>query len=127
MLAHLRAPGTLRRPELADRLEARLRRDGAGAAHDAAARWEELAWPLDDRRALAEAGGSLPRLVIALGRALERAWAAPRRREAAVLGAEELRGRPRVRRRPRAALDDLAALGEDAGLDRPASMICSPR
>ena len=117
VLAHLRAPGSLRRPELADRLEARLRRDGTGAAHDAAARWEELAWPLDDRRALAEARGSLPELLTALGRALERAWAAPRRREAPVLGAEELED-ARAYAAARAALDDIAALGEDAGLDR---------
>ena len=116
LLTHLRSPGRLRRPELADRLEARLRVEGVVAAQEAAERWEELAWPLDDRRALGRADS--PRaLVVALERALDRLWAAPRRRAAAVLGPAE-REDARAYVAAREALNDLAALGDDAGLDR---------
>ncbi|HEX4837754.1 MAG TPA: hypothetical protein VFV03_04430, partial [Solirubrobacteraceae bacterium] len=59
LLAWLRAPGVLDRPELADRLEASARRQGAGSAARARALWESEHWPLDriDRAREAAARG----------------------------------------------------------------------
>ena len=47
LLAWLRTPGLLKRPELADRLEARARQEGARSADAARALWEAEHWPLD--------------------------------------------------------------------------------
>ena len=47
LLAWLRAPGLLERPELADRLEARARREGASGAAQAKAIWEAEHWRLE--------------------------------------------------------------------------------
>jgi len=47
LLAWLRAPGLLERPELADRLEATARRRGLAGVAAARALWEEEQWPLD--------------------------------------------------------------------------------
>ncbi len=91
LLAWLRAPGVLDRPELADRLEASARRAGALSAERARALWELERWPLHriDRVREASAGG-MPALADALGAELERLFCAPRRAAAAVLGEDEL-------------------------------------
>ncbi len=47
LLAWLRAPGVLARPELADDLERRARRVGASTAAQARALWEADHWPLE--------------------------------------------------------------------------------
>jgi ATP-dependent helicase/DNAse subunit B len=113
LLAWLRTPGLLERPELADRFEARLRREGIGRAGAARARWEHF--PLDglDRvRAAADRGpGALLERTAA---ELERLLAAPHRRAARVLGPAEL-AEARV---VVAAARRLAELRELAGADR---------
>ena len=108
LLTWLRAPGLLERPELADRLEARLRRDGISDAATARARFEERAFPLDelDRTAAAAAAG--PRaLVERVDRALGRLLAAPRRRAADVLEGAQ-RADAQAAAAARAALAELA-------------------
>jgi ATP-dependent helicase/DNAse subunit B len=91
LLAWLRAPGRLERPELADALELDIRREGLRRVEQARERWEERWFPLDAIDRLAEAqrrgAGALADLA---GRELARLFAAPRRGSAAVLGAEEL-------------------------------------
>jgi len=47
LLAWLRAPGLLERPELADRLEAKARRSGCSGAAQARALWERENWRLE--------------------------------------------------------------------------------
>ena len=91
LLAWLRAPGVLDRAELADRLEASARRQGVEDAEGARGLWEAEHWPLDriDRTCEAAAAG-VPALADALVGELERLFCAPRRSEAAVLGADEL-------------------------------------
>jgi ATP-dependent helicase/nuclease subunit B len=84
LLAYLRAPGLLEQPALADRLEARVRREGAESAAQARALWEEERWPLDelDRLAAARTPGEL---AAELEGRLERLFATPHRRTAPVL------------------------------------------
>jgi ATP-dependent helicase/DNAse subunit B len=93
LLAWLRAPGLLERPELADRLELRVRRTGAASAERARALWEERNWPLETidqlRDAAARPAGAAA-LIERTARELQRIFAAPRRGAAAVLGAEEI-------------------------------------
>ncbi len=89
LLAWLRTPGVLERAELADRFEARLRREGVGRAEAAVALWEHF--PLDsvDRlRAAAERGPGA--LVERTSAELERLLAGRWRRRAHVLAADEL-------------------------------------
>jgi ATP-dependent helicase/DNAse subunit B len=91
LLAWLRAPGVLKRSELADRLEARARRAGAATATQARALWEAEHWPLEalDRlRAAADRGPVA--LIERTARELERLFCAPRLRSAGVLGPAEL-------------------------------------
>ncbi len=95
LLAWLRAPGLLERPELADRLELRARRAGAGGAAQARALWERHHWRLEaiDRlAAAAERGGAQgpAALIERAARELERLFCAPRRRTASVLAGGEL-------------------------------------
>jgi len=90
LLTWLRAPGLLERPELADRLEARVRREGVQSAAEARALWEEEHWSLealDRMRAAAERGGVA--LIERATRELEWLFAAPRRGMAAMLGNDE--------------------------------------
>ncbi|TMK42135.1 MAG: hypothetical protein E6G56_02500 [Actinobacteria bacterium] len=110
LLRWLRTPGLLRRPELADRLERQLRRGGVLDAAAARAVWERDGWPLEDidRLARARSAGARPHLE-ELGRALDRLFAAPHRRQAAVLAGEEL-AEARAWSAARAALGDLANL-----------------
>ncbi|HST56830.1 MAG TPA: PD-(D/E)XK nuclease family protein [Solirubrobacteraceae bacterium] len=91
LLMWLRAPGVLERPELADRLEARARRAGASSAAQTRALWESEHWPLDalDRVSEAAERGSTA-LIERLARELEWIFAASRRGQAALLGADEL-------------------------------------
>jgi ATP-dependent helicase/DNAse subunit B len=83
LLAYLRAPGLLERPEIADELDAALRRAGESTAAQARAR---LGWTLSAVDALASArdpGLELCRLARSL-------LAAPHRRRAAVLEPDEV-------------------------------------
>jgi ATP-dependent helicase/DNAse subunit B len=91
LLAWLRAPGLLTRPELADRLEARARREGVSSAARARAIWEEEHWRLETLDGLSEAarrGGKA--LNERAGRELEWLFNAPRRGSAALLESDEL-------------------------------------
>jgi ATP-dependent helicase/DNAse subunit B len=86
LLAWLRTPGLLRRPELADGLEASARRAGARTAAAARALWEAEHWTLDalDRLRAAHARGA-GELLDRLADELAALFAAPRRRAAEVL------------------------------------------
>ena len=104
LLAYLRAPGWLQRPEIADNLEAELRREGQLSA--AAAR-RRLGWSLGELDALAAAadpGSELCRLA-------RRLFAAPHRGLAAVLAPEEELD-ARALAKVVGALDEVAELGQ---------------
>lgn len=90
LLAWLRAPGVLPRPELADGLEASARRAGALSAERAREMWEAERWPLDriDRIREASAAG-IPALADALAVELERLFHVPRRSTAIVLAEDD--------------------------------------
>jgi RecB family exonuclease len=79
VLAWLRAPGVLARPELADDLERRARQVGASTAAQARALWEAERWPLEtlDRLALAAQRGPAA-LVDRVAEELERLASPPR-------------------------------------------------
>jgi len=91
LLAWLRAPGMLQRPELADRLEVSVRRTGVVSAGEARLLWEERNWRLGAIDHLRDAQRRGPG---ALARRAERelAWlfSAARRGQARVLEGEEL-------------------------------------
>ena len=110
LLAWLRTPGLLKEPGLADRLEAKLRRDGAHSAVQARAAWESEHWKLDDLDRLAEARRPADFLA-ELERQLGRLFAGPYRRQAAVLRGPELED-PRVYTAARQALAELRAVVE---------------
>jgi RecB family exonuclease len=103
LLAYLRAPGVLERPEIADALEADSRREGLRTAAAARAR---LGWnlaELDALRTATDPGGELCRLA-------RRLFAAPHRGAApALTGPEELDGRALAA--VVEAIDELAELG----------------
>ena len=110
LLAWLRTPGLLRESGLADRLEARLRREGSHTAAQAREAWESEHWKLDDLDRLA--GARRPADFLAeLERQLARLFAGPYRRRAAVLSGPELED-PRAFRAARDALSDLRAVVE---------------
>jgi ATP-dependent helicase/nuclease subunit B len=91
LLAWLRAPGVLARPELADSLEIRARRAGARSAAQARALWEERHWRLEVIDQLEEAAADSPGALLERAtRELQWLFAAPRRRAAAVLDGQEL-------------------------------------
>lgn len=91
LLAWLRAPGLLERPELADRLELAARRRGAVSAAQARALWEEQNWPLETLEELAAAAErSQVALIDRTTRELIRLFTAPRRRSASVLDSEDV-------------------------------------
>jgi ATP-dependent helicase/DNAse subunit B len=87
LLAWLRAPGLLERPEPADWLEAAARRAGASSADQARALWERKHWPL---RALDQLGEAQQRgaraLIERVTRELTWLFSAPRRGQASVFG-----------------------------------------
>jgi ATP-dependent helicase/DNAse subunit B len=110
LLAWLRTPGLLKQPGLADRLEAKLRREGVHSAAQARAAWEAEHWKLDDLDRLAEARRPADFLA-ELERQLGRLFAGPYRRQAAVLRGPELED-PRVYTAARQALAELRAVVE---------------
>ncbi|HWX88310.1 MAG TPA: PD-(D/E)XK nuclease family protein, partial [Solirubrobacteraceae bacterium] len=91
LLAWLRAPGVLERPDLADRLERSARRQGALDAARARSLWEAERWPLDRLDRLSEAAKQgLVVLADVLAAELGRLFSAPRTAAAAVLEDYEL-------------------------------------
>jgi ATP-dependent helicase/DNAse subunit B len=91
LLAWLRAPGLLERPELADALELRARRTGVSSAARAQAMWEERHWPLQGIEQLREAEGrGAAALADRTARELQWLFCAPRRGSASVLAEDEL-------------------------------------
>lgn len=117
MIAWLRTPGKLRRPELADELEARVRRADVRDARSARALWEELAGtPLHELDALAAAArDGLEPFLAALEAELDRIWTSPHRRRAAVLAPRHAAD-ARLAAAVRAAGHELRALAA-AGLE----------
>ena len=120
LLAWLRAPGYLDRPELADRLEAELRTRGARTAEAARELWESTRWQLDelDRLATAARRGAEP-LLAELDKRLEALFTRPYRRQAHVFAGAE-RDDPRVWNGAHAAIGQLRTLAERgvaSGLD----------
>jgi ATP-dependent helicase/DNAse subunit B len=114
LLVWLRAPGLLERPELADRLEARVRREGISSAAQARAIWEAEHWrleALEHLREAAERGGAA--LSERAARELEWLFAAPRRGRAAMLEGDEL-DEARALAAGRRALEELGKLARDA-------------
>lgn len=107
LLAWLRTPGLLDRPELADALEAEVRTTGATTAEQAREIWERDRWPLDALDRLRAAAGT--GLCEQARREVESMFAAPRRRQAALLDDEEAFD-ARVLAAARDALADLAKL-----------------
>jgi PD-(D/E)XK nuclease superfamily len=89
LLAWLRAPGLLERPELADRLEAKARRTGCSSAAQARALWEGEYWRLEtiDRLRVAAEHGARALIELARGE-LEWLLTASERGEASVLERE---------------------------------------
>ncbi len=91
LLAWLRAPGLLQRPEFADWLEITARRTGAQSAAQARILWEERHWRLDTIDQLAQAAERGPAALIERAiRELQWLFAAPRSGSARVLGEDEL-------------------------------------
>lgn len=112
LLAFLRTPGVLTRPELADRLEAKVRSQGVVSAAGARKLWEEDNWPLErlDRIAAAAARGPAE-LVARVDIELQSLFSAPWRRTAPRLAASELDD-ARALAAGRRALSELAELAE---------------
>jgi ATP-dependent helicase/DNAse subunit B len=103
LFAYLRTPGRLRKPELADRVEAAVRRAGVRGADQAAEVFEQLAgWPLDEITRLREDPGALAAIA-------EARFADPYRRAAHVLRGSELDD-ARVFDAVRSALAEVAAV-----------------
>jgi ATP-dependent helicase/DNAse subunit B len=118
LLAWLRAPGLLERPELVDRLEARARRAGIASAASAVTLWESEYWPLhalqEIRAAAALAADGRPAALIErVLRELDWLFAAPRRGRASVLAEEELE-EARALVLARKALEELGELARGA-------------
>jgi ATP-dependent helicase/DNAse subunit B len=91
LLAWLRSPGLLERPERVDQFEVRARRKGAVSAVQARALWEESNWSLETIDQLEEAAGRGPVAMIdRVSRELARLFTAPRRRSASVLEDEDV-------------------------------------
>ena len=120
LLAYLRTPGKLHNQALADRLETRVRQDGAETAARARELWEEREWPLDEIDSLVAAAAVGPaKLIAELRFQLERLFSAPYRRQAHVLEGVE-REDARAFEAAASALDelrDLLATGPAAALD----------
>ncbi len=114
LLAYLRTPGLLHQPGLADRLEARVRKQGAHAAEEARELWEGERWPLDELDRLRHAPDAVA-FVAELEERLAKLFAAPHERRAAVLSGPEL-DEARALRAGQAALAQLrAVLGRGGG------------
>ncbi|MEP6954788.1 MAG: PD-(D/E)XK nuclease family protein [Solirubrobacteraceae bacterium] len=112
LIAWLRTPGKLRRPELADRLEQDARVAGESTAAQARARWEAAhpEFPLSELDRAAQLTHEPERLYEYLQREIDRLAMAPWRGQARVLaGSEALDAR--VARALRGAFAELGALG----------------
>jgi len=110
LLAWLRTPGLLRRPELADALEARARQEGARSAAAVRSLWEAEHWALDAIDRVREAHGrGAGELLASLGDELAALFAAPRRRAAEVLTGPAAQDAD-VLVAGRRALDEIAAI-----------------
>jgi ATP-dependent helicase/DNAse subunit B len=121
LLAWLRAPGRLERPELADSLELDVRRLGLTRVEDARARWEERLFPLEAIDRLQAAQGRGPgALAEQAARELQRLFTAPRRGRAALLDAGEM-DEARALAGGRSALAELRELARVAADAAPAS------
>ena len=104
LLAWLRAPGLLERPELADRLEAELTRARArGAPTQARALWEERHWPLERDRAAARGRRPGPAGADRAGRARAASWLFARSAARAARACSRATSSRRRARSPRAA------------------------
>jgi len=115
LLAWLRTPGMLQRPELADELEATARRKGARTAAAARELWERENWPLAAIDRVAHASRRGPAELLAqLSDELAALFAAPRRRTAQVLTGPAAQDGD-VLTAGRRALDELATV---VALDR---------
>ena len=110
LLAWLRTPGLLQRPQLADELEVAARRNGARTAAAARELWERENWKLGaiDRVAAAHRRGP-GELLAQLADELATMFAAPRRRAAAVLTGPEAQDGD-VLTAGRRALDELGSV-----------------
>jgi ATP-dependent helicase/DNAse subunit B len=114
LLAWLRAPGVLERPELSDRLEARARREGAFEGARAVALWEAENWRIDRIERLRDAAATgVEALADALRGELLWLFRAPRKASAAVLGEEEAE-EARALDGARKALEELRELARSA-------------
>jgi ATP-dependent helicase/DNAse subunit B len=114
LLGWLRAPGLLARPELADRLEARARREGVTGAVRAKAIWEAEHWRLEALDHLSEAARRGAKALCERGaRELEWLFDAPRRGSAALLEPDEL-DEARALAAGRRALAELGGLASGA-------------
>jgi ATP-dependent helicase/DNAse subunit B len=114
LLAWLRAPGLLARPELADRLEAKARREGVSSAARARAIWEAEHWRLEALDRLSEAARrGAKALSERASRELEWLFNAPRRGSAALLESDEL-DEARALAAGRRALAELGGLARGA-------------
>ena len=125
LLAWLRAPGLLERPELADRLELTARRRGAVSAVQARALWEEQNWPLETLTELAAVAerGQVP-LIDRTTRELVRLFTAPRRRSASVLDSEDVEEARAfaAARRALSELRELARLAPELAVSDPGEL-----
>jgi ATP-dependent helicase/DNAse subunit B len=125
LLAWLRAPGVLSRPELADGLEATLRRTGAVGARQAVELWEQRHWPLGALEQLRLAQTRGPGALAARAeRQLVWLFGAARRRQASVLEPDELQEAHALRagRRALAELRELARAAPDLAPGDPAAL-----
>jgi ATP-dependent helicase/DNAse subunit B len=114
LLAWLRAPGLLERPELADWLELASRRAGVQGAAQARELWQARHWQLDVVDQLAQAQERGPAALLdRAARELYWLFCAPRRSAAEVLGAEE-RDEARALAAGRRALAELRELARKA-------------
>jgi len=127
LISYLRAPGLLDRPELADRLEAAVRRRSLHTAEQARREWEEQnpSFGLEavDRLRRAGAGGE-PGLLRALQREATRLFVRPHRGRGRVLSAEEVPDARALSALARALeeLGELLASGEARG-GEPAALL----
>jgi ATP-dependent helicase/DNAse subunit B len=114
LLAWLRSPGLLVRLELADRLEAKARREGVSSAARARAIWEAEHWRLEALDHLSEAAHRGGRALCERAvRELEWLFNAPRRGSAALLESDEL-DEARALAAGRRALVELGGLASGA-------------
>jgi hypothetical protein len=116
LLAWLRTPGVLRRPEWADELERQARRAGVGTTAQARALWEAEHWPLEALDWLRDAAAPPARpaaLIEHTASELERLFCAPRLHAEPLLAPTELQEACALAA-GRAALEELQELARSA-------------